>query len=166
MAVYEQETRVRAPLEPVWEFHATTDGLEALTPEWLGLRVESVTGPDGEPDPAELFEGSTIDLSVRPFGVGPRQRVTSVIERRERSDGAGLFCDRMIGGPFAEWKHTHAFYADGDGAKGGDETIVRDHVEYRLPLGPVGSVVARAMVLGFAPAFRHRHRRTRAILEG
>lgn len=159
MAVYERETRVQASFEDVWRFHATTDGLEALTPSWFGLTVESVRGPDGEPDPPELLEGSSIELSVRPFGVGLGQHVTSIIERRERTGGAGRFCDRMIGGPFAEWVHTHAFYAD-DGA-----TILRDRIEYRLPFGAAGRLLGLAMVAGLAPAFRYRHGQTREILE-
>lgn len=159
MAVYERETRVHAPLEDVWEFHSTTDGLVALTPGWLNLTVESVTGPDGDPNPDVLEAGSAIELSVRPFGVGPRQRTKSLVERRQEDDGAALFQDRMVEGPFAEWVHTHAFYAsDGD-------TIVRDRVEYELPCGPAGKVAARGMIVGLEPMFRHRHRRTRQLLE-
>jgi len=159
MAVYERETRVHAPLEDVWAFHSNTDGLVALTPAWLDLTVESVNGPDGEADPEVLEEGSVVELSVRPFGVGPRRRTKSIVERRQEDDGAALFQDRMIEGPFSEWLHTHAFYAsDGD-------TIVRDRVEYELPCGPAGTLAARGMVLGLAPMFRHRHRRTRELLE-
>lgn len=159
MAVYERESRVRAPLEDVWAFHSSADGLVALTPSWLDLTVESVQGPDGTSNPDVLEEGSTIELSVRPFGIGPRRRTKSVVERRQEDDGAALFQDRMIEGPFPEWVHTHAFYAsDGD-------TIVRDRVEYTLPGGPVGNVAARGMVLGLGPMFRHRHRRTRELLE-
>ncbi|AGN00011.1 hypothetical protein L593_00280 [Salinarchaeum sp. Harcht-Bsk1] len=159
MAVYERTTRVRAPFEEVWEFHATTDGLVALTPNWLGLKVEEVTGPDGEPDPAELVEGSEIQLSLRPFGVGPRRRTKSVIVERREQDGTAFFRDRMVEGPFSEWLHTHAFYA------GEDDTIVRDRVEYELPGGAPGRLAARAMVVGMAPMFRYRHRRTRELLE-
>lgn len=160
MAVYERETSVRAPLEAVWAFHSTADGLVALTPGWLQLRVESVVGPDGAEDPETLIDGTELSLSVRPFGVGPRQRATSVIVERHRDDGSAYFRDRMVEGPFAEWLHTHAFEA------AGDDTIVRDRVEYRLPGGVAGRIAARGMVLGVAPAFRYRHRRTRALLEG
>lgn len=159
MAVYERETRVHAPLEEVWEFHATTDGLVALTPAWLDLAVESVTGPEGDPHPDVLEEGSIVELSVRPFGVGPRRRTKSRVERRQADDGAALFEDRMIEGPFSEWVHTHAFYASAG------DTVVRDRVEYELPCGAPGSVAARGMVVGLAPMFRHRHRRTRELLE-
>lgn len=164
MALYERETRVRAPLDAVWEFHASVDGLLTLTPGWFGLEVESVTGPDGpavdESGPDELVEGTSIELSARPFGVAPRQRAISVVERREdrRDHGAALFRDRMIEGPFEEWIHTHSFTADGEA------TVVRDRVEYRLP-GRVGRMVTPLLLVGFAPAFWYRHCRTRELLE-
>ena len=85
--------------------------------------------------------------------------MTSEIVERRVGDGSAQFRDRMVDGPFASWNHTHAFYA-GDG-----DTIVRDRVEYELPGGAPGRVVARAMVLGMAPAFRYRHRKTRELLE-
>jgi len=159
MAVYRRKTRVRAPFERVWRFHARVEGLLALTPEWFDLRVESVVGPDGEADPEELLEGSEISSSVRPFGIGPRRTWLSVIVERHREDGAGLFRDRMEDGPFDRWEHTHAFYAD-DGA-----TVIRDRVEYEFPGGPLGPVLSELAVVGFEPMFRHRHRRTRKLLE-
>lgn len=159
MAIYERESLVRAPLDDVWAFYSKIDGLVALTPDWFGLRVEGVTGPDGAADPPALLEGTTIDLSVRPLGVGPRQRTTSRIEERRGHDDVALLRDRMIEGPFEDWVHTHVF----ESVDGG--TLVRDRVEYRLPGGVAGRLAARAMVVGLAPTFRYRHRRTRALLE-
>jgi ligand-binding SRPBCC domain-containing protein len=155
MHSYERHTRVDATLDELWAFHSQIDGLEALTPGFLNLRVESVTGPDSE-DPDVLVEGTRVELSVRPFGVGPRQSWTSVIVDREEGDTSAEFRDEMLGGPFRDWIHTHRFL-ERDGA-----TVVEDHVEYRLPggldrLGPLG-------VLGFEPMFRYRHRRTRQLL--
>jgi len=160
MAEYQRETRVRAPLEDVWAFHSTADGLVALTPDWMGLRVESIVGPDGERDPDVLEVGAEIRASVRPFGVGPRQRWTSRIVEREREDGVARFRDEMVDGPFARWVHTHSFYA----AEGG-ETLARDRIEYELPGGAAGRAVSPLAVVGFEPMFRYRHRRTRELLE-
>lgn len=160
MATYRRETRVAAPLEDVWDFHSDVSGLEALTPAFMNLRVEGVTGPGGDPDPEVLEAGSRIDMSMRPFGVGPRQTWTSVITEREAGDGSAMFRDRMEGGPFPEWVHTHRFFADGD------ETLVVDSVDYRLPGGPVGELVGPLGWVGFEPMFRYRHRRTRELLEG
>ncbi|PSP82264.1 cyclase [Halobacteriales archaeon QS_1_68_17] len=159
MPVYEREVRVAAPVEEVWEFHSRASGLEALTPGWMNLRIEDVVGPDGEPEPDVLETGSRIDSSVRPFGVGPRQRWTSEIVARERDAGAAMFRDVMTDGPFREWTHTHSFFAD-EGT-----TLVRDRVEYALPLDGLGDLLGPLAVVGFEPMFRYRHRKTRELLE-
>lgn len=160
MAVYQRRTRVAAPLDEVWAFHSETDGLEALTPAWMRLRVEAIRGPDGERDPAMLETGAQIRLSVRPFGLGPRQRWVSRITAREEAGDAATFVDDMVGGPFARWEHTHRFVADGDG------TVIDDRVEYELPFGALGRSLGPVAKVGFEPMFRFRHRRTKALLEG
>lgn len=159
MKRFERSTRISAPLSAVWEFHSDTDGLVALTPGWMNLEIESVRGPDGEPDPPILEAGAVIDASVRPFGKGPRQRWVSEITEREQTEGTAYFTDVMAEGPFPEWEHTHLFYADGD------ETILRDRVEFELPFGPLGKLGEPFAPLGFEPFFRFRHRRTRSLLE-
>lgn len=153
MAVYERTTRIRAPLETVWQFHSAPDGLAAVSASWLRLRVERVTGPDGRP--AEGFAaGTEVTLSVRPFGLGRRQSWTSRIVARERRAERAEFRDEMLDGPFRRWVHTHRFEAVPRG------TRMTDRVAYELPLGLSG--VARP---GFALVFADRHRRTRALLE-
>lgn len=159
MPVYERSTRVEAPLEAVWDFHSRTSGLEALTPDWLHLRIEEATGPDASPDPDVLEAGSTVVSSIRPFGVGPRRRWTSAIRERREADGHALFRDEMVDGPFREWDHTHRFSAAGEG------TVVHDRVAYRLPGGVVGRLVDPVAFVGLEPMFRHRHRRTKELLE-
>jgi len=157
MPVYERETVVEAPFEDVWDFHSRSSGLEALTPDWMHLRVESAVGPDGELDPEILETGSKIESTIAPFGVAPRQRWISYIAAREHGDGEAMFRDEMTRGPFPHWVHTHTFEAVDGG------TRIHDHVEYELPvvrglLGPLGN-------LGFEPMFRHRHKTTRELLE-
>ncbi len=159
METYERSVRVHAPFEEVWAFHSTEQGLVDLTPDWLNLRIEDVRGPDGDPNPEILDAGSVIRSSVRPLGVGPRQEWVSAIVARERSGGSAYFRDTMRDGPFREWTHTHLFYAD-EG-----ETVIRDVVEYELPLGAVGRRLGPLAVVGFEPAFRYRHRLTRQLLE-
>lgn len=160
MATYQRRTRVAAPLDRVWEFHSRVEGLEALTPDWMRMRVERVRGPDGEADPDVLEAGSEVRLSVRPFGVGPRRAWTSHIDAREERDGEAVFRDTMTDGPFDRWVHTHAFHAVDGG------TVVDDRVAYELPFGAVGRALGPVAVVGFEPMFRYRHRRTRELLEG
>jgi ligand-binding SRPBCC domain-containing protein len=159
MPVYEHESRISAPLEEVWEFHSTAQGLRALTPGWFHLSFEEIRGPDGELDPDVLAEGSEIRLSVKPFGLLPRQSETSRITEREYEDGSAYFVDVMQEGPLSEWRHRHSFQADGDG------TICADRVEYTLPFGRLGSLGRPGFTLALDRLFRYRHRRTRTLLE-
>ncbi len=161
VATYERSVRVDAPLETVWDFHSRIDGLEALTPGWLHLHVDSLEGPDGATlaDDAVLDPGTAIHMSMQPGGVGPRQRWISRITARKQFDGAAYFQDVMADGPFPRWEHTHLFYRDGDG------TIVRDVLDYQLPLGGLGRRLGSFAIVGFEPMFRDRHRRTKSLLE-
>jgi ligand-binding SRPBCC domain-containing protein len=159
MPTYQREIRVRAPIEAVWQFHSRPEGLEALTPDWMHLRVEEVRGSDGATDLDVLETGTTVRASVRPFGLGPRQHWTSRIARREEGDGSAVFEDVMEDGPFPEWRHRHGFFAVSD-----HETLVSDRVTYELPV--VGDLLGPLGWLGFEPMFRARHRRTEELLEG
>jgi ligand-binding SRPBCC domain-containing protein len=159
MATYEREMYVDAPLEEVWEFHSRVEGLEALTPGWMGLAIQEVRGSDGEPDPEILEAGAEIDMALRPLGVPSTSAGswTSVITERAESDERGLFKDEMRGGPFVRWVHVHQFRRKNGG------TQIRDTVHYELP--KIGRLSPFA-VIGFEPMFRYRHQKTKELLEG
>lgn len=161
MPVYQRRTRVAAPLSEVWPFHSRLGGLTAITPAWMHMRVERVVGPEGEPltEGDELRPGTRLHISIRPFGVGPRQRWTSRIVERGESEGRAHFRDEMADGPFRRWHHTHQFFGDGD------ETVILDRVEYELPFGRLGAAVGPVARIGFEPMFRYRHRKTKELLE-
>lgn len=159
MAVFERSFVVDAPFDDVWQFHTSIEGLIAVTPDWLGLTVETVTRPDGESAAGgRLIEGSEISLTIRPFGrvhLGRWQaRVTHVDRGTERAE----IRDELLDGPFTRWLHSHRFRTVSGG------TRVTDRVEYELPLGPLRALSSVARP-GFAAMFAHRHRRTRQLLE-
>lgn len=163
MASYVRSTRVDAPLTAVWDLQSTVEGLRIVTPDVLDLTVHSVEYPDGDVDEgvddgdesAVLHPGTTLRMSIRPFGVGPRLRWTSVIVERRREEASATFRDRMVAGPFPAWEHVHRFLAEG-GA-----TRVVDRVEYQLPGGGLGRLASPFGVVGMEPVFRARHRRLR-----
>lgn len=158
MATYERETRVDAPLSDVWTFHSRAAGLEALTPDWMGLSIGQVTGPEGRPDPDVLETGSEIEMRLQPVG-GPARSWTSVITDRQRGDERAVFRDEMRDGPFRRWIHVHQFFAEND------TTRIRDTVHYELPGGELGRTLSSLAVVGFEPMFRYRHRKTKELLE-
>ena len=156
MQSFHRETLVDAPLDRVWSFYSTIDGLRSLTPAWMALRIESIDHPQQDLQKSgELVAGTEIRASVAPFWVFPRQSWTSIIESRSEHEDVCSFVDSMHGGPFKTWKHTHRFVA-ADG-----QTRVIDHVDYRAPGGGIGEFLTCG---GLSTFFAYRHRRTREIL--
>jgi ligand-binding SRPBCC domain-containing protein len=80
--------------------------------------------------------GALIDYRLKVHGVpmGWRTRI-ELWEPPER------FVDIQLRGPYAQWEHTHTFERDGDNA-----VVIGDHVQYRLPLGPLGEIAHALLV--------------------
>ncbi len=160
MPTYQAASVIPADFETVWEFYDDVAGLQRLTPNWVGLRITEVVGPDGEPDPAELGPGTEIHVELRPFGLSilPAIEWVSEIVEREVSDDQAVFVDEQVGdrGPFERWRHTHQF------VDLGGETLVHDRITYRLP----GAGDLPLATPGLAAMLWHRHRRTRTLLSG
>ena len=74
------------------------------------------------------------DVTWKAWHFGIPFRMTSKITEYERPT---WFVDEQTRGPFASWRHEHRF----EGRHGG--TLMTDTVDYRSPLGPIGSVVDR-----------------------
>jgi ligand-binding SRPBCC domain-containing protein len=136
----EREQFVARPLPEVFEFFSQARNLEALTPPWMRFNVLT-------PEPIEMRAGTLIDYRLQVHGVPIRW--TSRIENWEQDE---RFVDRQVRGPYKLWHHTHEF-AERDGG-----TLVRDHVRYELPYGPLGTIAGTLFVnrdLDRIFAFRH-----------
>ena len=119
------------PLTPdrAFAFFVDASKLEAITPPWLRFRILT-------PQPIVVGEGTLIDYRLALHRVPVRWRT-----RIERWESGRCFVDRQIEGPFASWKHTHTF----EEWPGG--TLIRDRVEYRMPVGVLGRLV-HGLVVG------------------
>ena len=115
-------------LEEAFAFYADVSNLEAITPPWLRFRILT-------PHRVVVGEGTLIDYKLALHGVPMRWRT-----RIERWEPARCFVDRQIDGPFALWEHTHTFEEHPRG------TLIRDRVEYRMPLGVVGRLAHRLLI--------------------
>ncbi len=126
----ERRQHIPRPIDDVFSFFADAHNLDFLTPPWLRFRILS-------PMPIAMVEGALIDYRIRWRGMPVRWST-----RIEEWMPGMRFVDRQIRGPYRLWHHTHLFERDGTG------TAVTDVVRYSLPLGPIGSILHRAVVRG------------------
>lgn len=137
-----RRTRIAASAEKVYRWHAEPGALERLTPPWENAEVVESTGGIEQ-------IGSRVKLRVR---IGPFQQ-TWIAEHTAYEPGR-MFQDTMVRGPFPHWEHTHRFIPES-----ADACWLEDTVEYKLPLGALGRMVAGWYIrrkLGRLFAYRHR----------
>jgi ligand-binding SRPBCC domain-containing protein len=143
-----KESQIAAPPEVVFAFHESPGALSRLIPPWEQVEVVEA--------PASLLPGSRAVLRSR---LGPFA-FDWVAEHTEYQRGR-LFADTQLHGPFASWYHRHLFLDDGQGG-----TILRDEVDYLLPLGMLGRALAgRFVAARLQRMFDYRHEATRRALE-
>jgi uncharacterized protein len=141
------QSRIEAPAEEVFRWHAQPEALERLSPPWEP--VEILQRAPG------IRDGDRGALRVRmgPFKIRWSFVHHGYIEGRP-------FRDVQISGPFRRWEHTHKMDPQGPSA-----CILTDSICYELPLGMVGNLLAGWFVQRkLARLFKYRHRVTAAAL--
>lgn len=123
-----REVLVPAPIDEVFEFFSDPANLARITPKSLGFK--NLT-----PDAGPMSAGLRIAHQIKVFGIP--QRWETLIEEFDPPHG---FVDRQERGPYKYWRHRHSF----EEAPGG--TLMRDHVEYEVPFGPLGVIANRLIV--------------------
>ncbi|MBI9077011.1 MAG: TIGR01777 family oxidoreductase [Desulfatibacillum sp.] len=118
-----KKTRIPAPVEDVFAWHARPGALERLTPPWTDMAVLEKTGL------LEIGTNVTLRLKAGPIGYKWHSRHFALEKNR-------YFADQQISGPFAVWIHKHRFHKDGG------DCIYEDNVQYRLPFHPLSTLAA------------------------
>jgi NADH dehydrogenase len=137
---------VARPIEEVFAFFAAPANLARITPASMGF--EFLT------DDHDMRDGLVIDYRIRPLLGIPLSWRTRISDIR----APFRFHDSQLRGPYARWEHTHTFEAVDGG------TIVRDEIEYAVPLGPLGDLANRLIVRGeLERIFRHRAETIRTV---
>ena len=118
---------LRHPHPEVFEFFASAENLNLLTPPWLHFSILT-------PLPIEMQRGTVIRYRLKLHGIPVRWE-------SEITDWEPplRFTDTQIRGPYRYWIHRHRFEETRDG------TLVADDVTYRVP---VGSLVNSLFVAG------------------
>lgn len=128
--VLEREQLLSTTLPEAWDFFSTPRNLARITPPELGFRIR-------EPfDDSPAHAGQLISYTVRPLLGIPMRWVTRI----EDVQAPIRFVDIQLRGPYRLWRHLHTFEEVPDGV------LMRDRVEYELPLGPLGELLHLSVV--------------------
>lgn len=143
-----KESRIEATPAAVFQFHESPAALEQLIPPWESMRIVESS--------RSLLPGSKVVLRGR-AGLLPIRWVAVHTEY----DPPHLFADRQDSGPFRYWYHRHHILDDGQGG-----TLLRDEVQYALPLGAAGRLLGGWLVRRkLERMFAYRHEVTRRMVE-
>ena len=138
--VFEKQVTLSASAEAVFNWHARPGAFERLVPPWEQIEVLSHTGG--------IKDGARAEIQVR---IGPIKK-RWIAEHRGCVPGRS-FQDVQLGGPFAQFAHTHRISPLTERS-----CVLDDHIEYVLPLGALGRVFGGRYVRGkLARTFRYRH---------
>ncbi|MEO1237126.1 MAG: TIGR01777 family oxidoreductase, partial [Planctomycetota bacterium] len=138
---FEKETPIPAPQRRTFDWHTRAGAFERLTPPWDPTQVIEYGG---------IQDGQRVILKV----VAPWPR-RWVAQHEDYIDGV-QFKDRQIEGPFPRWVHTHRVEPDRLGRP--DRCVMRDAIEFKLPMGPLGVIAYRYfMRRQIERMFDHRH---------
>lgn len=144
---FEKSTFLPVTADELYRWHMRPGAFHRLVPPFQRVRV--VEEPDG------IAEGETLTMKVYQGPVGLRW----VANHRDFIEGR-QFVDEQIRGPFAAWTHTHTFEHEGP-----DQCRLTDHIDYELPMGPLGRLVGGGMTRRMLQRmFDFRHTRSRLDL--
>jgi len=122
--VLERQQFLPIPLAEAWKFFSTPRNLATITPPEMGFVIRQ---PFDEKD---AYAGQRITYTVKPMLGIPLTWVTLIAD----VEAPYKFVDTQLKGPYKRWWHEHSF----ESVPGG--VMMRDRVEYELPLGPLGDL--------------------------
>jgi ligand-binding SRPBCC domain-containing protein len=116
------------PMTEVFAFFEDARNLGRITPPWLNFKI---VNPEG----IRMKAGAEINYVIGWMGLPIKWK--TIIKDYEPPH---LFIDEQASGPYSLWHHEHTFEDTGAGV------VIRDQVDYRLPLGVLGRVAHALMV--------------------
>jgi ligand-binding SRPBCC domain-containing protein len=143
-----KQSFIRAAPERVFKFHEQPDALKLLIPPWESARVIR---------PAKISEvGQKAIIETRLAGPIKMRWIAE----HTHYDPPRRFEDVQVKGPFWTWRHNHIVEPADGGA------VLRDEVDYELPLWLLGSIVNRCVIQRrLQKLFDYRHEVTRRWCE-
>lgn len=126
-----REQTLSGNLDQVWDFFASPQNLNAITPGDLTFRIV------GEP-PVRMYAGQMIEYRI---GILPGITTRWLTEITHVREGE-YFVDEQRVGPYRLWHHEHHFQRAPDGRG----VVMTDRVTYEVGFGTVGEVLHAAWI--------------------
>jgi len=143
-----KESFINSSPERVFAFHQLPDALWRLIPPWEKVKVVQ------KADISKIGSRTILETRI----LGPFK--VRWIAEHTAYDPPRSFEDVQISGPFRAWRHRHIVKPHADGA------ILRDEVEYKMPIPIFGPLAApMAVVPRIQKMFDYRHQVTREWCE-
>lgn len=157
MPVLEWRSTYPVSADELYVWHTRPGAFARSAPPWQRIRVLERSG--GIDDDGRVVLSLEFGL---PRGLPGDRLVRLRWEVRHHDHVPGRqFVDTQVKGPFAFWEHAHRFVP-----KGEHESVLEDHLEYRLPTGAAATLFADGPVRRqLERVFRFRHERLRHDLE-
>lgn len=127
---YKSEVFLPVDINTAWDFFSSAKNLAKITPPEMDFKILTELGD------TEIYEGMIIDYTVKPLFGLPLNWQTEICSVTKPSS----FTDRQLKGPYSVWEHTHTFIETDGGV------LMKDEVNYKLPLGFVGDLVNHLIV--------------------
>ncbi|UKN03116.1 SRPBCC family protein [Paracrocinitomix mangrovi] len=145
MAVYQiiREQKIPSSLEKVWDFIATPNNLQKITPDSMGFQITSKNLPQ------KMYPGMIISYKVKPLAGIKTTWVTEITHVQDLS----FFVDEQRVGPYKMWHHEHHLEQTEKGV------LMRDIITYEPPLKFLGSI-ANVIIIKrkLNQIFNYRHK--------
>ncbi len=132
--MFTRRTTFDAPREQVFDLSLDVD-------VHLASFADSDEHIVGGVDAGEMGLGDTVTWRARHFGIW--WKMTSRITEYDRP---ARFVDEQVRGPFSWFRHAHLFIQHDDGT-----TEMIDQVEFRAPLGVLGTIAEKAVLGRYMP---------------
>lgn len=128
--ILQREQHLDCELETAWHFFSSPQNLSKITPKDMGFTVQSKNLDE------EIYAGMIIDYTVSPIFHIPLKWKTKITQVSKFKS----FTDFQEKGPYKYWNHFHEFIPSKTGV------LMRDTVNYEMPLGFVGNIAHQVFV--------------------
>lgn len=133
---------IDAPPADVCKFHTDTNNLLVITPPWISVEIVKIDAP--------LVKNSKITLRIKRFCIS-----TKWVMEIEEMDCPRTVIDRMISGPFREFRHQRVFEQLSP-----SKTKMTETITLRAHFGVFGALFLPLIERDINKMFAYRHQAT------